>query len=94
MFVPAGGTGRYQINDTDLHKPLKDSVRFEACAWYRSMLKKLKANVVAGTLTEDNFVAVGKFISMGTLRNKAPEWANRAIKQLTKKVLIAPIAPH
>ena len=45
MFVPAGGTGRYQINDTDLHKPFKDSVRFEACAWYRSMLKKLKANV-------------------------------------------------
>ncbi len=44
MFVPAGGTGRYQINDTDLHKPFKDSVRFEACAWYRSMvLKKLKA---------------------------------------------------
>ena len=89
MFVPAGGTGRYQINDTDLHKSFKDSVRFEACAWYRSMLKKLKANVVAGTLTEDKLM-----MSMGTLRNKAPEWANRAIKQLTKKVLIAPIAPQ
>ena len=90
MFVTAGGTGRYQINDTDLHKPFKDSVRFEACAWYRSMLKKLKANnVVAGTLTEDKLM-----MSMGTLRNKAPEWANRAIKQLTKKVLIAPIAPQ
>ena len=86
MFIPAGGTGRYQINDTDLHKPFKDSVRFEACAWYRSMLKTLKANVFAGMLTEETFViAVGKLMSMGTLRNKAPEWANQAIRQLTKK---------
>ena len=23
MFVPAGATGRYQVNDTHLHKPLK-----------------------------------------------------------------------
>ncbi len=24
MFVPAGATGRYQVNDTHLHKSLKD----------------------------------------------------------------------
>ena len=47
MFIPAGGTRRYQINDTDLHKPSKDCIRFEACAWYRSMLKLSKADVVA-----------------------------------------------
>jgi hypothetical protein len=27
MFVPAGVTGRYQVNDTHFHKPLKDYPR-------------------------------------------------------------------
>lgn len=45
-------TVRYQINDTDLHKPFKDVIRFEACTWYRGMLRALKADVVAGNLTE------------------------------------------
>ncbi len=27
MFVPPGATGRYQVNDTHLHKPLKDYAR-------------------------------------------------------------------
>ena len=27
MVVPAGATGRYQVNDTHLHKPLKDYAR-------------------------------------------------------------------
>ena len=94
MFIPAGGTGRYQINDTDLHKPFKDVIRFEACTWYRGMLRALKADVVAGNLTEANFiVAVSKLMSMGTLRDKAPEWAHQAIKQLTKPGIDRPECP-
>jgi hypothetical protein len=27
IFVPAGATGKYQVNDTHLHKPLKDYAR-------------------------------------------------------------------
>ena len=47
------------------------------------MLKLLKVDVVTGKLTEENFiVAVSKLVNIGTLRNKAPEWANQAIKQL------------
>jgi len=44
--------------------------------------------LVAGTLTEDKLM-----MSMGTLRNKAPEWANRAIKQLTNKGIDRPDCP-
>ena len=33
MFVPAGATGRYQVNDTHLHKPLKDYARKLVSLW-------------------------------------------------------------
>ena len=41
MFVPAGGTGRYQVNDTHLHKPLKDYARKLSSLWYTAHLKLL-----------------------------------------------------
>ena len=92
MFIPAGGTGRYQVNDTDLHKPLKDTIRYEAYSWYRAMLTRLKslnskADEDPEKLTHDNFIiACNRLMSMGTLRDKAPQWANAALKTLTKPV--------
>jgi len=35
MFVPAGVAGRYKVNDTHWHKPLKDEARAMAAAWYQ-----------------------------------------------------------
>ena len=70
---------------TSTNHAFKDCIRFEACAWYRSMLKRLQADRVTGKLTEENFiVAVSKLVNIGTLRNKVPEWANQALKQLIK----------
>jgi hypothetical protein len=41
IFVPAGATGRYQVNDTHLHKPLKDYTRT-----YQSRVSKLMSVVI------------------------------------------------
>jgi len=34
MYVAAGGTGRYQVNDTHMHKPLKGHAQIVAGKWY------------------------------------------------------------
>ncbi len=34
LYVPAGGTGRYQVNDTHLHKPMKGYAQNLAAKWY------------------------------------------------------------
>ncbi len=34
LYVPAGGTGRYQVNDTHLHKPMKGYAQYLAVKWY------------------------------------------------------------
>ena len=58
------------------------------------MLKRLQADRVTGKLTEENFiVAVSKLVNIGTLRNKAPEWANQALKQLIKPGIDRPDCP-
>ena len=34
-FVPAGVAGRYKVNDTQWHNPLKDEARAMAAVWYQ-----------------------------------------------------------
>ena len=34
LYVPAGGTGRYQVNDTHMHKPMKGHAQVVAGEWY------------------------------------------------------------
>jgi hypothetical protein len=41
MFVPDGAAGRYQVDDTHLHKPLKDYARKLARLWYTARMKAL-----------------------------------------------------
>jgi len=38
MFVPEVATGRYQVNDTHWHQPLKDEARALAAAWYQERM--------------------------------------------------------
>lgn len=68
MFIPAGGTGRYQINDTHLHYPFKGSVTFQAHSWYRESLTKLRKQ---GRAMGDYSRAVGLLSGMAILRNKS-----------------------
>lgn len=42
IFIPAGGTGRFQVNDTDCHQPLKAMYRRLAHAWHTRKIMQYK----------------------------------------------------
>ena len=89
MFVPAGVTGRYQVNDTHLHKPLKDYARKLASLWYAARMKALnqmRNNETSSISTEDYQSRVSKLMSVVILRNKAPEWLWLAVQHISKKI--------
>jgi len=44
LYVPAGGTGRYQVNDTHMHKPLKGHAQIVAGKWCSANLFYLQAS--------------------------------------------------
>ena len=89
MFVPAGATGRYQVNDTHLHKPLKDYARKLASLWYGARMKALnqmRSNETSSISTDDYQSRVSKLMSVVILRNKAPEWLWLAVQHVSKKI--------
>ena len=76
MFVPAGATGRYQVNDTHLHNPLKDYARKLASLWYAARMKALnemRSKETSSISADDYQSRVSKLMSVVILRNKAPE---------------------
>ena len=89
MFVPAGATGRYQVNDTHLHKPLKDYARKLASLWYAARMKALiqmRSNETSSISTEDYQSRVSNLMSVVILRNKTPEWLWLAVQYISKKI--------
>ena len=89
MFVPAGATGRYQVNDTHLHKPLKDYARKLASLWYATRMKALnemRSKETSSISAEDCQSRVSKLMSVVILRNKAPEWLWLAVEHISKKI--------
>ena len=89
MFVPAGATGRYQVNDTHLHKPLKDYARKLASLWYTARMKTLnemRSKETSSISAEDYQSRVSKLMSVVILRNKAPEWLWLAVENISKKI--------
>ena len=95
MFVPAGYTGQVQINDTHLHKPVKDHHRHEAHVWHMALLRlfgqqRRRAEPAADSsnpkpLTEAEYIAkVGALMKMEVLRNMAPVWLWSACESILK----------
>ena len=95
MFVPAGYTGQVQINDTHLHKPVKDHHRHEAHVWHMALLRlfgqqRRRAEPAADgaypkPLTEAEYIAkVGALMKMEVLRNMAPAWLWSACESILK----------
>ena len=85
LYVPAGGTGRFQINDTHLHKPLKAFAQQIAGQWYAKnviRLKKLRDDT--GMSNEDYQARLNTLMRIGTLRNMAPIWLDQAVKYISK----------
>ena len=89
MFVPDGATGRYQVNDTHLHKPLKDYARKLTSLWYAARMKvlnKMRSKETSSISAEDYQSRVSKLMSVVILRNKTPEWLWFAVEHISKKI--------
>ena len=90
LYVPAGGTGRYQVNDTHLHKPMKGYAQYLAAKWYTKNvvdLNKLRYPKDASTepITEADYAGrMSGLMSIGRLRNMAPVWLNESVKHISK----------
>ena len=89
-FIPAGATGKYQVNDTHLHKPLKDAHRAAAQQWrmgkimfFRAEYKKTVAaggDRAAAMATMQRKVAL--LMSKKVLRAISPSWLWQASQVL------------
>lgn len=69
IIIPAGGTGKYQINDTDLHKPFKDTLMSEAHTWYRAMVEVITAREEDASAAEKS---VAKLTELKLLSHTGP----------------------
>jgi hypothetical protein len=91
-FIPAGATGKFQVNDTHLHKPLKDAAKAAAQSWrlakimvFRDEYKK----AVAGGTDPDVAKAqlhkrVANLMSKKVLRTVAPVFLWEGCKAVMK----------
>lgn len=85
MFIPAGDTGSKQVNDTDMHKPMKDCQRHECEKWflgkYHSYLLAHERDEIDAATLEGNVAALmGKHI----LRQKVPIWLETSVQHLLR----------
>ena len=79
-FIPAGGTGKYQVNDTHIHKPSKDSSKKAAQKWRLDKIMAFRAecnqSIASGTAPSvaqaELHQKVTGLMSMKMLRTVAP----------------------
>jgi hypothetical protein len=92
LYMPAGGTGRFQVNDTHLHKPLKGYTQQLAAKWHtRNVMslndKRYPVNASTDPITETDYIArLSALMSIGRLRNMAPYWLDEAVKHISKPI--------
>ena len=90
-FIPAGATGKYQVNDTHLHTPLKDAARAAAQRWRLSKVlafrREYEAAISSGA---DRSIAqaelhakVKSLMGMKMLRSVAPSFLFEGCKAIT-----------
>ena len=84
-FQPAGGTDKYQVNDTHLHAPLKRAYLSRVQSWYRGELSALLARHEAGSMEPQQYIdSVARLMSLPVLRILAPSWLLGACEELTR----------
>ena len=85
MYIPAGDTGDKQVNDTDMHKPMKDCQRRECEKWflrkYHSYLLKNERGETDTATFEGNVAAL---MSKHVLRQKLPFWLETSVQHLLR----------
>lgn len=83
-YVPAGGTGRFQVGDTDLHYPYKAAIKLAFYSWYSLSAKALQKRRLEELITAEEYkVSLSLLLSMGVLRDEAPVWAHAGIANIT-----------
>jgi len=86
LFVPANATGRYQVNDTHCHGPMKAFYRAVAYAWYTRKVMRYRQQVLTGDLLQTEYLAkMQGLMSMPLLRNQCLRWLALAAKSLSLK---------
>jgi hypothetical protein len=82
-YIPAGLTGKYQINDTYFHGPYKKWVRSEAEVWFQGKFINMLARLDSGALSKELMAdEMKKMLGVANLRNLAIEWNCNAILKL------------
>ena len=82
--------GRYQINDTHLHFPVKSSVKQHAQTWYTKKvikyteMRERKENPISDDLY---WQAMRSLLRVPQLRSKAPEWLEKSMRAITNPSL-------
>lgn len=90
LFIPAGATGLFQINDTHLHKPLKAIARKAALSWRMDkilVLRRRRDEAVAGGVDkvvaqEEMCKSINALMGMKVLRRFSPHWLWAGIERL------------
>ena len=91
-YIPAGGTGTWQINDTFFHGPYKTWIRQQAEEWYNIEMGKILAKYNASKVIQDGSeedrlatlqITVNRLMSLPVLRERAVEWNIAALAKLT-----------
>jgi hypothetical protein len=88
-FIPAGATGRFQINDTHIHKPLKDAQQSLCEEWFLSKHVHYSAQLYRkeDPITAAEFSAkLNGCLSMTVLKCQAPQWLVTSALKLTEPI--------
>ena len=93
LFIPARGTGRFQINDTHLHRPLKAAIHRAANEWRISMVMQFRADMEAAIQSGKNSDQerrlyqgrVSSLMAKDKLRLHASEWQWQGIERILEK---------
>lgn len=82
-FIPAGLTGKFQINDTYFHGPYKQWVRNEAEKWYQEQFTTMIERVDHGDLQLTELDdEIKKLMGLANLRNLSIKWNRTAMQKL------------
>ena len=93
-FIPAGATGKYQVNNTHVHKPLKSHTTAAAQRWRVGKIiafrKERDATVLAGTdaVAADERLTkrVQALMKVKVLRSMSPDWLMCGVQAVLKPI--------
>lgn len=85
-FIPAGMTGKCQINDTFFHSPYKKWVRIQVEDWYSSKFIELTKQLEENSINQETFnISMNDLMGLKNLRDLTVKWNIEALSKLKEK---------